>query len=106
MSDRIKKVSRDAYETFREQKQYTKAIEELNELSVEIAHFLEGRGNTEKLSDEMADVLFVVTQLKTHMDDKTNGEFTEMLKRDLEYKVSRMEQKIRIEKGITNDEQN
>ena len=48
--------------------QVWKTIEELNELCVELAHVLDGRGNLYNLAEETADVLIMVDQMVRGFD--------------------------------------
>ena len=43
--------------------QVRKAVEELTELSVALLHSLDGRGDTENILEEMADVEIMIEQL-------------------------------------------
>jgi len=46
------------------EKQIRKTLEELAELSVELHHALDGRGDSAKILEEMADVEIVLSQMK------------------------------------------
>ena len=46
------------------EKQIHKTLEELAELSVELHHALDGRGDNDKILEEMADVEIMLSQMK------------------------------------------
>jgi len=46
------------------EKQIRKTLEELAELSVELHHALDGRGDSAKILEEMADVEIMISQMK------------------------------------------
>ncbi len=49
---------------FGREKQIRKTLEELAELSVELHHALDGRGDSAKILEEMADVEIMISQMK------------------------------------------
>ena len=53
-----------AVNTYGAESQVRKAVEELTELSVALLHSLDGRGDTENILEEMADVEIMFEQLK------------------------------------------
>ena len=52
-----------AVKTYGAESQVRKAVEELTELSVALLHSLDGRGDTENIRAEMADVEIMLEQL-------------------------------------------
>ena len=52
-----------AVKTYGAESQVRKAVEELTELSVALLHSLDGRGDTENIREEMADVEIMIDQL-------------------------------------------
>ena len=52
-----------AVKTYGAESQVRKAVEELTELSVALLHSLDGRGDTENIREEMADVEIMLEQL-------------------------------------------
>ncbi|MFA5706578.1 MAG: hypothetical protein WDA41_09510 [Candidatus Neomarinimicrobiota bacterium] len=52
-----------AVKTYGAESQVRKAVEELTELSVALLHSLDGRGDTENILEEMADVEIMLEQL-------------------------------------------
>lgn len=52
-----------AVNKFGAENQVRKAVEELTELSVALLHSLDGRGDTENIREEMADVEIMLEQL-------------------------------------------
>jgi NTP pyrophosphatase (non-canonical NTP hydrolase) len=52
-----------AVKTYGAERQVRKAVEELTELSVALLHSLDGRGDTENIREEMADVEIMLEQL-------------------------------------------
>ena len=52
-----------AVKTYGAESQVRKAVEELTELSVALLHSLDGRGDTENIREEMADVEIMIEQM-------------------------------------------
>lgn len=52
-----------AVKTYGAESQVRKAVEELTELSVALLHSLDGRGDTENILEEIADVEIMLEQL-------------------------------------------
>ena len=73
---------------FGKQKQTVKVIEELSELSVEVAKMINGHENEERLVDEISDVEIMIEQLKLMYG------LTKKVYRRKEYKKERLEKKI------------
>ena len=74
------------------EKQIRKTLEELAELSVELHHALDGRGDNEKILDEMADVEIMLCQMKI-LYGQTDGW--------KEKKIARLEERIHGAKPAT-----
>lgn len=73
---------------FGKEKQKIKVLEELGELSVEVAKMINGIGDEERLVDEIADVEIMLEQLKIMYV------LTKRVYRRKEYKKARLEKKI------------
>lgn len=83
-------VMKTAIDTYGPRLQTVVAIEELSELQKELTKFLRGRGNKKHLTEEMADVLIMVTQLQLiyHVGD-------EDIREVMDYKLKRLEERIK-----------
>lgn len=57
------KILEDAIKKFGEESQILKAIEELGELQIELARYLNNKGNVLKITEEMADAYIMIHQL-------------------------------------------
>ena len=62
---------------------------ELNELSVEIDRFLDGKTSIEKLASEFADVKFCNTIAEAVLNNFSNNAFTQMVDVEFGYKAQR-----------------
>lgn len=74
----------DTINKFGEQSQIIKAIEELGELQVELARFLNDKGDVLKVTEEMADAYIMINQLlilfpKEHFDFFLNAKLNRLL---------------------------
>ena len=83
-------VMKTAIDTYGPRLQTVVAIEELSELQKELTKFLRGGGNKKHLTEEMADVLIMVTQLQLiyHVGD-------EDIREVMDYKLKRLEERIK-----------
>ena len=78
-----------AKETFGEKTQFIVALEELSELQKEITKYLRGKGNKEHLTEEIADVRIMLSQI-THFLNISNEDVLEII----EYKLNRLAKRI------------
>lgn len=62
------KVYSNALDTFGANVQLAKALEELNEVQLELCRFLTGRGNVLHLAEEVADATIMLEQLRQIFD--------------------------------------
>lgn len=62
------KVYSDALNTFGTNAQLAKALEELNEVQLELCRFLTGRGSVLHLAEEVADATIMLEQLRQIFD--------------------------------------
>lgn len=85
-------VYQDALQTFGEDAQIRKAIQELTELLLAICHFPEGKCGRDSLVDEIADVTIMCEQLRM-IYGINDGEVRDRM----DYKVGRLSRKIRGE---------
>ena len=64
----VKKMNNEIYEKlvnkFGNEKQINQAIEEMNELCVALNHYRRGKNNIDEVIGEMADVLFMLGQIR------------------------------------------
>lgn len=83
-------VMKSAIDNYGPRLQTVVAIEELSELQKELTKFLRGGGNKKNLTEEMADVLIMVTQLQLiyHVGD-------EDIREVMDYKLKRLEERIK-----------
>lgn len=58
-----KKICKEALEVFGEKHQVKKCIEELNELAVALAHYLDGKDQIDHVAEEIADVEIMLQQM-------------------------------------------
>jgi NTP pyrophosphatase (non-canonical NTP hydrolase) len=65
-----------ALEKWGEPAQLLMLIEEMGELTVEVAHQLRGRGNYDKLLDECVDVDIMVSQLRLILEKQNEARYT------------------------------
>jgi len=65
-----------ALEKWGESAQLLMLIEEMGELTVEVAHQLRGRGNYDKLLDECVDVDIMVSQLRLILEKQNEVRYT------------------------------
>ena len=63
---------------FGPERQVLKAIEELGELSIELARYLNGIGNLEAVHEEMADCFVMLNQLELIYGDVTEIEVAKL----------------------------
>lgn len=83
-----KRVYCDALDTWGEQVQLMKAVEEMSELTKEICKLSLGETTLDKLADEIADVTIMLEQLRIIFD--ING----LVCAHMDAKVKRLEQRI------------
>jgi hypothetical protein len=101
----IEKIATECVDTFGEDSQFKKAIQELNEYAVILSKFAEGRATMEEVASEEADVIFVgLKQIELMLNRRSNGKYSEYVKRELEFKVNRMIERIENYKEMMHKE--
>jgi NTP pyrophosphatase (non-canonical NTP hydrolase) len=83
--EREAKILEGAIAKWGAEAQITKAIEELGELTVELARYMNGLGNTDAIREEMADAFIMLNQLELLFGDVTEVEI---------YKLERLEGRL------------
>lgn len=64
MTENEETILSEALKYFGGDAQVMKALEEMSELSVELHHYLCGRGEIDKMREELADCLVILTQVR------------------------------------------
>jgi hypothetical protein len=82
------KVYSDARDTFGANAQLAKALEELNEVQLELCRFLTGRGNVLHLAEEVADATIMLEQVRQIFD------INALVCDTMDRKVLRLQQRI------------
>lgn len=81
-------------ESFGEESQRKKAIEECAELAAELAKEINGKGSVDKVIDEIADVLIMSQQLKL-MYGKTKVD------KRIRFKIARLKERVEVNNNAT-----
>ena len=85
----IEEILKKAINRYGEEAQIIKTIEELNELSVELAKFLNGEEKVGLIAEETADVYIMLAQLRIMLDIDTQIDFYK------EFKIKRLEERLK-----------
>lgn len=85
----VEEILKKAINRYGEKAQIIKTIEELNELSVELAKFLNGEEKVGLIAEEVADVYIMLAQLRIMLDIDTQ---TDCYK---EFKIKRLEERLK-----------
>lgn len=67
-TDKQKETCTDAWETFGQDAQILKAVEECNELATALMHMRDGKATNLHVANELADVLIMIEQLSEGLD--------------------------------------
>lgn len=89
LTDEEIEIMKSAIEHYGMQLQTVVAIEEMAELQKELTKFLRGRGNKKALTEEVADVLIMIMQIKI-MYALQNDEIKEIV----DFKINRLKERI------------
>lgn len=92
----IEEILKKAINRYGEEAQIIKTIEELNELSVELAKFLNGEEKVGLIAEETADVYIMLAQLRIMLDIDTQIDFYK------EFKIKRLEERLKWDTAIMN----
>ena len=92
----VEEILKKAINSYGEKAQIIKTIEELNELSVELAKFLNGEEKINSIAEEAADVYIMLAQLRIMLNIDTQ---TDCYK---EFKIKRLEERLKWDTAIMN----
>ena len=92
----IEEILKKAINSYGEKAQIIKTIEELNELSVELAKFLNGEEKINLIAEEAADVYIMLAQLRIMLDINTQTDYYK------EFKIKRLEERLKWDTAIMN----
>ena len=77
-NEREAKILEGAIAKFGTQAQIAKAVEELNELAVELARHLNGQAKVENIREEMADAFIMLNQMEMIFGDVSDVEIRKL----------------------------